>query len=541
MTDALVIIQARTGSRRLPAKSLITFRGQPIAVLAAQRAATRGHKVVIATSDDDSDDLLAATIQAAGIALVRGPLDDVLDRFCLALGTVSDDTTVLRLTGDNIVPDGDLVTEVIETFEASGADYMSTGTGSGLPYGVSIEATKAGHLRAANAAATSAQDREHVTPWIRARFPQTPFDRYRALQRDRYRLTIDTLDDLVSMDRVFPKDEAPQSVPWLEIVERADLGLYQPTCSNVSEDLILGCAQLGMKYGITNIDQVTPDTGRIMIRTAIANGVKWLDTARAYGQSEYVIGTVFDTGWDNRCRVVTKLSPLAGWSSDDPAKGARAAAEASLLTSLHSMRQARLDTLLLHRYAHWSAWNGAVADLLRDWVASGRILSLGVSVQTPAELEAALDVSEFLHFQIPCNILDYRWDPIIPKLNEARRKRRLTVHVRSSLLQGLLTTDDGQKWSMAGHEDWTATREWLRQTAERFEQQDVAALCLNWARALPWADGVVVGMDGMENLARNLDVFSMPPLSAKACASLALGRPQLREETLDPATWGRAA
>ena len=135
MTEPLVIIQARMGSRRLPAKSLVNFRGHPIAILAARRAASHGHNVVLATSTEASDNMLVNAAAAAGLAVVRGPLDDVLARFCKALGNTADRTPVLRLTGDNIVPDGGLITEVIEAFETADADYMTTGTvASGLPY-----------------------------------------------------------------------------------------------------------------------------------------------------------------------------------------------------------------------------------------------------------------------------------------------------------------------------------------------------------------------------------------------------------------------
>ena len=46
-----------------------------------------------------------------------------------------------------------------------------------------------------------------------------------------------------------------------------------------------------------------------MLKTAIGNGVVYIDTARAYGNSEDVIGQALDLGWSGRARVITKLSP----------------------------------------------------------------------------------------------------------------------------------------------------------------------------------------------------------------------------------------
>lgn len=60
----LVIIQARTGSRRLPGKALLDFHGVPFAVLTALRAGNQGARMVVATSDLPSDDALAALLRA---------------------------------------------------------------------------------------------------------------------------------------------------------------------------------------------------------------------------------------------------------------------------------------------------------------------------------------------------------------------------------------------------------------------------------------------------------------------------------------------
>lgn len=538
MTAPLVILQARTGSRRLPAKSLISFRGKPLAILAARRAASRGHNVVLATSTDASDNMLAAAAAANGLAVVRGPLKDVLARFCQAIGDVSDRTPVLRLTGDNIVPDGGLITEVIEAFETAGVDYMTTGTAaSGLPYGVSVEITRASHLRAAQAEATTAHEREHVTTWIRARFATAIFDRYSAMDLNRFRLTIDTMDDLQSMDRVFPHDGSPENLPWLDIVKRAHLGLFQPKTCSTCEDLILGTAQLGMQYGINNSSVVHPSTGRDMIREAVACGVAWVDTARAYGASEKIVGSVLAAGWDDRLSVITKLSPLAEWQPQDQPKGVRAAAEASLWASCQALGQPRLNTVLLHRHSHWDAWDGAVARLLREWVEAGQIQRLGVSVQTPEELDAALEVVDFTHIQMPFNILDHRWNKVLPRLEQVRRDRSITVHIRSVLLQGLLMSDESQKWNRAGHPNWAETRKWLNDTSKHLAQSGVDALCINWVRGLSWVDGVVVGMDNPDQLKRNISIFSEPPLSAEALWRLPTEKPYLAPQTLDPAQW----
>ncbi len=538
MTKPLIIIQARTSSSRLPAKALMMFRGQPLSILAANRAATRGHDVVLATSEGRDDDLLASTAKNAGVQIVRGSLDDVLDRFCIALGNSSDERIVVRLTGDNILPDGDLIQDVISELEKTGSRYITTtDPASGLPYGLSVEAMRAGDLRAAQSQAKTSFEREHVTPWIINQFGNSAFTKYSTLDLGRFRVTIDSFDDLLSMHQIFPETDRPQDVPWREILERLPKGRYQPGGHFNDGDLVMGTAQLGMPYGINRNGVPELSEGREMIRIAIGNGVRWLDTARAYGDSEAVVGAVLNTGWRERCRVVTKLSTMNDWEASDCPKGVSAAAEASLLSSLRNLGGDQLDTVLLHRWDHWQAWDGAIARKLQSWHENGLIRALGVSVQSPDELTSALEEPFITHVQLPLNLMDQRWDDLVPKIRVARSKRGLIVHARSALLQGLLLSEDPAKWHRAHVSDPKPICTWLKDTAMQYSDSSVLGLCLGWVQALDWVDGVVVGMDNLGQLGENLRIFSNPTLSNEALNTIRTTRPKFSEETLNPSMW----
>ena len=83
----IAILQARTSSNRLPGKVLLPLAGAPMIVRQIERVrrAALIDRLVVATSDDPSDDALARTLAAANVAVHRGPLDDVLARFTGAL------------------------------------------------------------------------------------------------------------------------------------------------------------------------------------------------------------------------------------------------------------------------------------------------------------------------------------------------------------------------------------------------------------------------------------------------------------------------
>ena len=160
MTKSVVVLQARTNSKRLPAKVLLDFKGVPLVVLAARRAGNTGRPVLVATSSKASDNALAETLECFEQPYFRGDLEDVLQRFVAALRGYDDDTLVFRLTADNVVPDGHLLDEIEDDFMARGLDYLTSSTAtSGLPYGTSVEVMRLSSLRDADKATREACDR----------------------------------------------------------------------------------------------------------------------------------------------------------------------------------------------------------------------------------------------------------------------------------------------------------------------------------------------------------------------------------------------
>jgi len=83
MTRTLAFIQARLSSSRFPGKVLAPLQGQPLIVYMVERVrqARLLDGVVVVTSTDASDDVLATTLAQAHIPVFRGDLQDVLKRF----------------------------------------------------------------------------------------------------------------------------------------------------------------------------------------------------------------------------------------------------------------------------------------------------------------------------------------------------------------------------------------------------------------------------------------------------------------------------
>lgn len=219
MSKCLVILQARTNSSRLPGKALLQLGGFESAPLAALRAQNSGHRVVLATSNLASDDLLARRARTNGIEVFRGNLQDVRSRFAELSRNLRPDDVLVRLTGDNTFPDGHLVQLAVTELLDSDAHIVRSMEDPRLPYGLAVEAFRVSALRDSLSDA-SLEAKEHVTPPLIQR--QKVFTSFVPIQEDlsRLRCTLDTAEDYFLLRSVFTNEREPVSVRWERLVER---------------------------------------------------------------------------------------------------------------------------------------------------------------------------------------------------------------------------------------------------------------------------------------------------------------------------------
>jgi spore coat polysaccharide biosynthesis protein SpsF (cytidylyltransferase family)/aryl-alcohol dehydrogenase-like predicted oxidoreductase len=536
-----VVLQARTSSTRLPGKVLLPICGMPIVVLAAKRAARDGLEVVVATSDDASDDELAATIKQHGLICLRGPLDDVLSRFVLSTGDLADDDICVRFTSDNVFPDSDFANRVADAAEKSAGGYAGFSGGTdGLPYGLAGEAFRVGLLREAQKNATTTHEREHVSPWIvqqagRVIAPM-PGDPMRDMSG--LRCTIDTLEDYRNVSAALAGFSDPIGAPWIALCHRladraAKMGLQVPArivAGTLQASLVLGGVQFGLPYGIANRTG-RPDDGELrrILELAENSGVSHLDTAAGYGESEERIGAVLDA--NSPLALITKLPPDASGPED---------VRRSMARSLQRLRRGRLDAVLLHRFEHFHAADGAIWEALSNEQKAGRVDRIGVSIYHPDQLRKLLQEASVNLIQLPFSILDRRW--LAPDLQSAIAARPdVILHGRSALLQGLLSLSDPTQWpwdpSLAKRcivalEDLTTS----------LGRRSVIDLCFAYARAQTWLAGIVVGAETVAQMAENIELFRTSVLTADQVALVAQQIPSdVPESLLDPSQWPRTA
>ncbi len=201
------IIQARLGSTRLPGKMLLQLHDRPVIEWAVLRSrmCVRVDDTVVATTDQPTDDPLAAWCRSNDVPVYRGSENDVLDRVYQCALTFAP-THVIRATGDAPFNDPRITDRLVSLYdEDPDLEYTSTARLNRMtfPEGIGCECMPMRILSRMAAEATLPSHREHVTPYVRY---QPEVFRHRHIEAPPgyadLRLTIDYRDDLEAMSEL---------------------------------------------------------------------------------------------------------------------------------------------------------------------------------------------------------------------------------------------------------------------------------------------------------------------------------------------------
>ncbi len=221
----IAIIQARMGSSRLPGKVLKEICGEPMLAWVLKRTSKAKliKEIIIATTLDQSDDVIEKFCQVNHIACFRGSSADVLDRYFQAAKFHQADV-VVRLTADCPLIDPELIDKTIAAFASSSADFAANRLPPpyqrSYPIGLDVEVVSMPALERAWKESTALYEREHVMPYIYQRKDQF---RVLIIENDidygSYRWTVDTQEDLDFIQAVVKELGCRMDFSWKEVIE----------------------------------------------------------------------------------------------------------------------------------------------------------------------------------------------------------------------------------------------------------------------------------------------------------------------------------
>ena len=534
--NKIIIIQARMNSKRLPGKVMLPICKIPQALLTYKRAINSGLKAIIATSNHKSDQIFSDILSKNDINHYRGNLNNPLKRIVNCLAKYKSNTIVVRLTADNVFPDGILIEELIDDFIKRSLKYLTTNdTESGLPKGLSIEITRLKYLREADNKAKTKFEKEHVTPFIINKYGKNTFTKYKSLNASNYNCTIDKFDEYIFISRLLNRQRNIVNVSSIYLTKKLIKTTNKNNNLNNINKIILGGAQLGMKYGITNKKKLPKNTISKIIKYLINNGLKFVDTAYSYGDSEAIIGH-FNNKNNYKLQVITKLKKIKNLQNTNELF-LKKTIKNSIYNSCKSLKVKKLNVILIHDYEDILIKNKYVLKCLLNLKKEGIIENIGVSVQNPNELEQCLKNKSINYIQLPFNIIDHRWSKYINKIMEIKKNRNLIIHSRSIFLQGLLLTKQRRYWKRAFVDNNKEIVLKLSKICKKLGIESINELCIRYSLSQKWIDKVIIGMSKMSHAKKNLEYINKLNLSKKSIDYINKNKPRVPTDTLNPALW----
>ena len=275
--------------------------------------------------------------------------------------------------------------------------------------------------------------------------------------------------------------------------------------------VMLGTVQFGKNYGVANTTgKPSYETVREILRESFDNGVTALDTAPEYGDSEEVIGRALrDLGLAGKFRIVTKIPRLP--QEGDPEVFIRG----SLQNSLARLGVEVIDGALFHQESDGVRH----LPLLEKMRAEGLIRFAGISLNTEAFRDAGEEAD---CLQIPCNLLDHRFDRCFGKAGRH-------CFVRGAYLQGMLLMP----------EEGIFIPE-IRERRRKLEAlgMPMAELSLRYLFGKPGPKSILTGVENLAQLRENLRISRMAPLAPEEVAEIdKIVFPPLDELLVSPWMW----
>ena len=201
--DVLAIIQARTGSKRLPNKVLLLLDGRTILEHCMSKVYSSRliNKMVVAYPFKEENLSIQKICSNLNIMGFAGDENDVLDRYYRCANLLKP-KHIVRITSDCPFISTELIDSTIELHLKEGADYTSNRLHApAWPDGEDVEVFTYEALFDAWLHARSAYDREHVSPYIKAN-PANKLCHYPApVDMTNIKYSLDTMEDFEEIER----------------------------------------------------------------------------------------------------------------------------------------------------------------------------------------------------------------------------------------------------------------------------------------------------------------------------------------------------
>ena len=257
--------------------------------------------------------------------------------------------------------------------------------------------------------------------------------------------------------------------------------------------LVIGSAQLGMKYGLFNNKQISRKEFKKIEKLVFKSNINFIDTAISYGDSENIIGN----SKLKNLNIITKIKLpekkdiyIKDWVSKEISK------------SLNRLKIKNIYSVLIHDYRDLLGKNGKIYLLSLQELKKKKIIKkIGISIYSQQEIKKIWKFWKPGLVQVPFNPLDNRI--LDSGWVDTLKKFKVKIFVRSVFLQGLLI-NEGQHFRMKRNYIIL-----LNKFKNWCYKNNISLLqgCLHFVKQFKKIDYLVVGFDNYNQLKEIIDVF----------------------------------
>ncbi len=251
----------------------------------------------------------------------------------------------------------------------------------------------------------------------------------------------------------------------------------------MSDKLILGTVQFGLNYGINNaLGKPEKENVFQILSYAYESGIRYLDTAELYGNAHDLIGEFHKVYPTKKFEIITKFPHEFDSGLDEKIN---AYIKQLAVNHLHAILFHSFDSYVKHR----SELNGKI----------NKVVKIGVSVYTNAQMEEVIYDANIDIIQLPFNLFD-NFHLRGALLKKAKEKNKI-IHTRSAFLQGLffMKKDSPNKIRVKLEKEL----EVISNISIKYSNP-IGSIALNYCLQQPYIDGVLIGVDSFAQLKENI-------------------------------------
>lgn len=265
-------------------------------------------------------------------------------------------------------------------------------------------------------------------------------------------------------------------------------------------ELCLGTVQFGMDYGIRAQKKPSLEDAVSWIDYATHNGIEAIDTARAYGTAEEVVGDFLKRKSVSREKlfISTKLKP--NLLDDVERVDYERIVEEQIKSQLDTLHTDYVDAYVYHSARY--AFDDAKLEAMSRVVEKGLARKCGVSVYEPEEADSCFN-SPFVDFiQAPYSVFDHRMKQ--SGMLDRGISANCEIHTRSAFIQGLIVMEEDQVPGFLND-----AKPIVRRISTLCNEEGISRvqLALQYVKREKSVSHLVFGVDSLEQLKEDIRFF----------------------------------